>query len=58
VYILGRSKSKADAVIEELKKETGKEDLHFIEMDLSDLPSVKKAAEEFKRFVYRTIALF
>jgi len=48
VYILGRSKSKADAAIEELKKEVGKDELHFIEVDLSDLPSVRKAAEEFK----------
>ena len=48
VYIAGRSKSKADAAIKQLKDETGKEAL-FIELDLANLKSVKKAAEEFMR---------
>ncbi|KAL5520577.1 hypothetical protein ACEPAG_9801 [Sanghuangporus baumii] len=46
VYIAGRNKSKADTAINELKNETGKEAL-FIELDLANLKSVKKAAEEF-----------
>ena len=41
-----RSKTKAEAAIEELKKITGKEAL-FLELDLSSLDSVKEAAHEF-----------
>jgi retinol dehydrogenase 12 len=47
VYIASRSKEKSETVIEELKRETGKESLFHIQLDLSDLVSVKNAAEEF-----------
>ena len=47
VYIATRSKEKSEAVIEELKRETGKESIFFLKLDLSDLVSVKTAAEEF-----------
>ena len=46
VYIASRSKAKADKAVASLKEATGKEPL-FIELDLADLSSVKKAAEEF-----------
>ncbi|KAA1473087.1 NAD-P-binding protein [Dentipellis sp. KUC8613] len=46
VYIATRSEEKSKAAIEQLKAETGKEAL-FLKLDLADLPSVKKAAEEF-----------
>ena len=47
VYIATRSVEKSQAAIEELKKETGKESIYFLRVDLSDLVSVKAAAEEF-----------
>lgn len=53
VYIAARSKSKADAAIQKLKDETGKEAL-FLELDLASLKAVKKAAEEFARHVYQS----
>ncbi|KAI0730702.1 NAD(P)-binding protein [Earliella scabrosa] len=46
VYMAARSREKALATIEELKKETGKE-THYIHLDLTSLASVRKAAEEF-----------
>jgi retinol dehydrogenase-12 len=47
VYIATRSGEKSQAAIEELKKATGKESVFFLKVDLSDLVSVKAAAEEF-----------
>lgn len=44
VYMASRSKAKAEAAIAELKEATGKEAI-FLEIDLSDLPSVRRAAE-------------
>jgi len=46
VYLAARSKKNADAAIEDLKEKTGKEAI-FLELDLSDIASVRKAAEEF-----------
>ncbi|TBU29866.1 NAD(P)-binding protein [Dichomitus squalens] len=46
VYLAARSKDKALAAIENLRSETGNEAI-FLEMDLTRLSSVKKAAEEF-----------
>ncbi|KAG8940614.1 hypothetical protein FRC04_005179 [Tulasnella sp. 424] len=47
VYMASRSKSKAEAAIEDLKTDTGKEAI-FLELDLADLSSVTKSANEFK----------
>jgi retinol dehydrogenase-12 len=47
VYIATRSGDKSQAAIEELKRETGKESIYFLKVDLSNLVSVKAAAEEF-----------
>jgi len=41
-----RSKTNADAAIAALKQETGKEAI-FLPLDLSDLASVRRGAEEF-----------
>lgn len=48
VWLSARSRSKAEAAINELKEETGKEAL-FLELELSDLKAVKESAEKFKR---------
>ncbi|KAI0322377.1 NAD-P-binding protein [Amylostereum chailletii] len=48
VYLAARSQAKAQAVIDELKAKTGKTDVYFLKLDLADLPSVRKAAEEFE----------
>ena len=48
VYMASRSKEKADAAIKDLQQQTGKEAI-FLELDLSNLASVRKAAEEFMR---------
>ncbi|TBU25108.1 NAD(P)-binding protein [Dichomitus squalens] len=46
VYLAARSKNKAEKAINSLKEATGKEAI-FLQLDLSSLSSVKKAAEEF-----------
>eukprot|EP01112_Ceratiomyxa_fruticulosa_P023153 TRINITY_DN8742_c0_g1_i1.p1 TRINITY_DN8742_c0_g1~~TRINITY_DN8742_c0_g1_i1.p1 ORF type:complete len:327 (-),score=80.58 TRINITY_DN8742_c0_g1_i1:124-1104(-) len=48
VYMGARNRAKAEQVIEELKNETLKDDIHLLQMDLADLHSVKEAAETFK----------
>ncbi|KAF5309691.1 hypothetical protein D9611_014710 [Ephemerocybe angulata] len=48
VYFAARDKTRAEQAIKDLKQETGKEGI-FLQLDLSDLPSVKRAAEEFLR---------
>jgi NAD(P)-dependent dehydrogenase (short-subunit alcohol dehydrogenase family) len=48
VYMASRSEDKAKAAIDELKKEKGEADVHFIQIDLMKLESAKKCAEEFK----------
>ena len=50
VYMASRNKAKADEAIAELKNETGNEAL-FLELDLADLNSVKRAVEEFRRYI-------
>ena len=47
VYIATRSEEKSQKAIEELKKETGRDGIFFLKLDLSDLVSVKAAAEEY-----------
>jgi NAD(P)-dependent dehydrogenase (short-subunit alcohol dehydrogenase family) len=46
VFLAARSATKANAAIAELKQQTGKEAI-FLQLDLSDIPSVRKSAEEF-----------
>jgi retinol dehydrogenase 12 len=47
VYIAGRSTDKANEAIPKLVQETGKTDLHFLKLDLADIPSIMKATKEF-----------
>ena len=47
MYIATRSEEKSQKAIEELKKETGKDSIFFLKLDLSDLVSVKAAAQEY-----------
>jgi retinol dehydrogenase 12 len=47
VYIATRTEEKSQTAIEDLKKDTGKESIFFLKLDLADLSSVKVAAEEF-----------
>lgn len=42
-----RSEAKATAAINELKASTGKDNIHWLKLDLGDLASVRRAAEEF-----------
>jgi len=46
VYIAARSQEKTEAAIKDLKDQTGKEAI-WLKLDLSDLNTVKAAAEEF-----------
>ncbi|EUC67679.1 oxidoreductase, putative, partial [Rhizoctonia solani AG-3 Rhs1AP] len=48
VYLAARSKSKADEAIEWLKQETNGKAPIFLELDLANLDSIRKAVEEFK----------
>jgi NAD(P)-dependent dehydrogenase (short-subunit alcohol dehydrogenase family) len=48
LYLFCRNKSKTDQAIAELKKETGNDQIFFIEACLDDFASVRKAAAEFK----------
>ncbi|EEB90045.1 hypothetical protein MPER_11801, partial [Moniliophthora perniciosa FA553] len=46
VYFAARGKKQSEEVIEELRKGTGKRAI-FLELDLANLKSIRKAAEEF-----------
>ena len=46
VYIAGRSQEKGETAIAKLKEETGNENVHFLKLDLADIPSVVSAAKE------------
>jgi retinol dehydrogenase 12 len=48
VYIAGRSKAKADTAIAKLKEQTGKDDVHFLQLDLADINSAVEAAKELR----------
>lgn len=48
-----RSEEKEIAAMEEIKKPTGKNDIHFLKLDLGDIKASKAAAEELiRRVVY------
>jgi retinol dehydrogenase-12 len=50
VYLAARSAQKANEAIAELKNETGKSAI-FLQLDLSDIPAVRKSAQEFLSYV-------
>jgi NAD(P)-dependent dehydrogenase (short-subunit alcohol dehydrogenase family) len=47
VFFACRSRAKTQPVIDELKRTTGNEALHFVELDLADLSQVKQCATSF-----------
>lgn len=49
VYVAGRSKDKADAAIEDIKKAIPSSDgrLEFLQLDLADLPTINGSVEDF-----------
>jgi len=47
VYITSKSAARARTTIEDLKRETQKNTIFFLRLDLTDLDSVKTAADEF-----------
>lgn len=49
VYLGARSQEKAEEAITEIKKDTGKEDIHWLPLDLASLASVRDAVENFRR---------
>jgi retinol dehydrogenase-12 len=55
VYLAARSATKANAAIAGLKQQTGKEAI-FLQLDLSDIPSVRKSAKEFLSYALFRIA--
>ncbi|CCO31032.1 putative oxidoreductase C736,13 OS=Schizosaccharomyces pombe (strain 972 / ATCC 24843) GN=SPCC736.13 PE=3 SV=1 [Rhizoctonia solani AG-1 IB] len=58
VYLAARNKSRAHDAIEWLKAETNGREPIFLELDLSSLDSVRKAAEQFKSKEQELHALF
>ncbi|KAG9077456.1 hypothetical protein FS749_010650 [Ceratobasidium sp. UAMH 11750] len=58
VYLAARSKSKADETIEWLKAETGGKSPVFLQLDLADLASVRRAVDEFKQKEQKLDVLF
>ncbi|KAG8694675.1 hypothetical protein FRC08_008323 [Ceratobasidium sp. 394] len=58
VYLAARSKAKADEAIEWLKAETGGKAPAFLQLDLADLASVRRAVEEYKQKEERLDVLF
>ena len=46
VYLAARSEEKAMAAIEKLRNATGKDNFHFLKLDLGNLPSCAAAARE------------
>ncbi|EJU00099.1 NADP-binding protein [Dacryopinax primogenitus] len=58
VYLAARSPAKAEEAIQHLKDLTKKEDIHFLQLDLADLPTVKKAVDEFRTKEKRLDMLF
>ena len=44
-----RSKIRAEEAINEISNQTNKKNIEFMELDLSDLESVKKFVENFKK---------
>ncbi|KAJ7787672.1 NAD-P-binding protein, partial [Mycena olivaceomarginata] len=57
VYLAARSPEKAKEAIDDLKSQTGKE-AEFLQLDLADLHSVKRAVEEFTKKETRLDVLF
>jgi len=48
VYMAARNREKAEAAIKEIKEITGKDDIHWLKLDLSDFSSIREAVDEFR----------
>jgi retinol dehydrogenase 12 len=46
VYLAARNEAKTLPAIEKLKQDTGKDNIHYLKLDLGDLPSCAAAAKE------------
>jgi len=57
VYLAGRNKEKSETAIAEIKKSTGKDACHFVQVDLGDLKAIKAGAESFLQQADRLDAL-
>ena len=57
VYLAARNAQKADEAIAELKNETGKQAI-FLKLDLSDIPAVRRSAQEFLSCVFLSVCVF
>jgi len=44
--------AKGEAAVKSLSEATGNSKIFLLQMDLADLPTIKKAVEEFQRFVH------
>ena len=54
MYIAGRSEEKAKAAISKLTEELGNDcEVYFLELDLADIPSISKAAQELSTKEHR-----
>ena len=49
VILACRDAQRSLPVVEELRKDTNNENIHFIKLDLTDLKSIKEFADEFKK---------
>ncbi|KAF8601566.1 NAD(P)-binding protein [Ceratobasidium sp. AG-I] len=58
VYMAARNRSKANEAIEWIRKETDGKTPVFLELDLANLDSVRRAAEEFKQREQKLHVLF
>jgi retinol dehydrogenase 12 len=58
VYLAARSEEKANAAIEKLKNVTGKDNIHFLKLDLGDIPSCAAAAKDLESKESRLDILF
>lgn len=46
MYLAARNVTKTEPAIEKLKQVTGKDDVHYLKLDLGDLPSCAAAVKE------------
>ena len=54
MYIAGRSEEKAEAAISKLTEELGRDcEVYFLEIDLADIPSIGKVAQELSTKEHR-----
>jgi NAD(P)-dependent dehydrogenase (short-subunit alcohol dehydrogenase family) len=50
IFVAARNRAKCEAVIEQVKNDSGNVDIHFLEVNFGSFESVRKAVQEFKSF--------